>query len=256
VVVAGVRHHDLRPTPIAANRVLALLTTMFNLAEEWGLRPDGTSPCRHIKKYKEHKRERFLSEQELARLGSTLTKKEGTVPPSVIGAIRLLIFTGARLNEILTLQWVYVDLEQGTARLADSKTGAKTIHLNPPARAVIEGLPHTKDNPYVLPGVRPGSHLANIHHTWFEIRDAAKLENVRLHDLRHAFASFGVSSGLGLPIIGGLLGHTQTATTARYAHLSNDPLKQAAELIGQKISAAMTGTPNAPVVDIHAKKKG
>lgn len=248
-------HHALRETPIAANRVLVLLHTIFSLAEAWGQRPDGSNPCKHIKKYKEQKRERFLSEQELARLGKVLAEKESTVHPSVTGAIRLLIFTGARLNEILTLQWNMVDLEQWSIRLPDSKTGAKTIHLNPPALSVLSKLPRIEGNPYVLPGVRAGSHMSNIHHAWFNIRDESKLPDLRIHDLRHSFASVGAGSGLGLPVIGALLGHTQAATTQRYAHLSADPLKQASDLIGEKIQAAMDSKPKAPIVPLKRNRR-
>jgi integrase len=234
-------HHSMRKSPIAANRVIALLSKMFNLAEKWDLREDGTNPCRHIEKFKENKRERFLSEAELARLAEVLEDAERTCTemPSVIAAIRLLLFTGARLSEILTLRWDQVDMEGSCLRLPESKTGAKTIYLSPPAREVLANLEQHDDNPYVIAGVKPGAHLVNLQKPWGRIRNRAGLDNVRIHDLRHSFASMAVAGGLSLPVIGALLGHTQPATTARYAHLAADPLKQAANLTGSRIAAAM-----------------
>jgi integrase len=214
---------------------------MFNLAENWALRPDGSNPCRHVEKFKEHKLERFLSETELARLAETLVEAEQAriELPSVIAAIRLLLFTGARLSEILTVRWEHVNFEEHCLRLPDSKTGAKTIYLSPPALEVLNGLQRQDGNPYVIIGAKPGAHLINLRKPWHRIRTKAGLDNVRIHDLRHSFASMAVAGGLSLPVIGALLGHTQAATTQRYAHLAADPLKQAANLTGARITAAM-----------------
>jgi integrase len=236
-------HHSLRAKPYAANRTLAVLSKMFNLAEKWGERADRSNPCRHVEKYPERKRERFLSEVELARLGEELTaaERDSAESPFVVGAIRLLVFTGARRNEILTLRWEHIDFERTCLRLSDSKTGAKSVHLNAPALELLAAMPRIEGNPFVIPGERPGAHLVNIEKPWRRIRARAGLDGVRLHDLRHSFASFGAGAGLGLPIIGALLGHTQAATTARYAHLAADPLKQASERIGREIAAAMQG---------------
>jgi len=234
-------HHRLKGTPYQANRVLALLSKMFNLAESWDLRPDGTNPCRHVEKYRERNRERFLSEAELARLAEVLAAAERTriETPSVIAAIRLLLFTGARLSEILTLRWEHVDVEGQCLRLPDSKTGAKVVYLPPAALEILTALDRHEDNPYVIAGAKLGSHLINLQKPWRRIRAKAGLGDVRLHDLRHSFASMAVAGGLSLPVIGALLGHTQPATTARYAHLADDPLKQAANLTGARIAAAM-----------------
>ncbi len=234
-------HHSMRKVPIAANRAIALLSKMFNLAEKWGLREDGTNPCRHIDKFKENKRERFLSEAELARLAEVLVEAERsqTEMPSVIAAIRLLLFTGARRSEILNLRWEQVDMEGHCARLPESKTGAKTIYLPPPALEVLANLERQEDNPFVISGAKPGARLINLQKPWQRIRKRAGLDDVRIHDLRHSFASMAVAGGLSLPVIGALLGHTQPATTARYAHLADDPLKQAANLTGSRIAAAM-----------------
>ena len=237
-------HREMADAPYAANRTVALLSKFFNWCESQGLRPDNTNPCRHVEKYREEKRERFLSLEELSRLGKVLDQeeREAGFMPWIIGAIRLLIFTGARLNEILTLQWAEVDVQRGVLSLADSKTGRKTIYLNPFAVDVLRSLPRLDGNPFVICGGRNGRHLVNLEKPWRGIRARAGLEDVRLHDLRHSFASVAAASGLSLPIIGKLLGHTQPQTTARYAHLSADPLKEANRRIGEEIMRAMKDT--------------
>lgn len=243
-------HHSLRAGPYQANRTLAVLSKMFNIAERWGLRPDSTNPCRHVEKYQERKRERILSTDELARLGDALAAYDGS--PYCVAAMRLLVFTGARLGEVLGLRWEWVDFERGEARLPDSKTGAKTLHLPPPALEVLAALPRLADNPYVITGARAGAALVNLEKPWRAIRAAAGLDGVRLHDLRHAFASVAAASGLGLPIIGKMLGHTQAATTHRYAHLASDPVKAAAAMVAGKIAAAMRKQPEADVVPLRS----
>jgi integrase len=233
-------HHDHRATPIEANRALAVTSTLFNFGERIGWRPDGSNPCRHVEKYPQRRRERFLSPEELGRLGETLAGFEGS--PYVVAAIKLLVFTGARLGEVLGLRWEWIDFDRGEARLPDSKTGAKTLHLPPPALAVLAGLPRLEGNPHVIVGARNGAALVNLEKPWRAIRKEAGLDDLRLHDLRHAFASVAASSGMGLPIIGKMLGHTQAATTARYAHLASDPVKAAAATVASKIAAAMKGS--------------
>ena len=188
--------------------------------------------------------ERFLSNEELARLGDVLAEAERTRTdnPSAIAAIRLLLFTGCRRSEILTLKWEHVDFEGQCLRIPESKTGSKTVYLSPPALEVLAGIDREERGPYVITGAKPGSHLVNLTKPWQRIRKKAELEGVRIHDLRHSFASMAVAGGLSLPVIGALLGHTQPATTHRYAHLAADPLKQAANLTGNRIAAAMAGT--------------
>ena len=233
-------HQTRRDTPTEANRALACVSTMFNIAERWGMRPDGSNPCRHIEKYPQRRRERFLSPAELARLGDALAAHDGS--PHAVAAVKLLVFTGARLGEVLGLKWEWIDFERGEARLPDSKSGAKTLHLPPPALAVLAGLPRIDSNPHVIVGAKEGAALVNPEKPWRAIRAVAGLGDVRLHDLRHAFASVAASSGMGLPIIGKMLGHTQAATTARYAHLASDPVKAAAAAVAGKIAAAMAGS--------------
>jgi len=238
-------HHDLRETPYQANRVLALLRKIMNLSESWGLRPINSNPCTHIEKFKEEKRRRFLDADELSRLGSALTEAEetGQEPAQALAAIRLLIFTGARLNEILTAKWMHVKRGRNVIELPDSKTGFKQIPLSAPALEVIDNLPAVTGNDYLIPGFRNGAHYVGLQDAWERIRAKAGLKDVRIHDLRHTFASVGAMSNLGLPVIGGLLGHTNAATTQRYAHLQVDPLHNAAALIGGKIDEAMKQEP-------------
>jgi integrase len=221
-----------------ANRCLALLSKMFNLAELWGLRPDNSNPVRHVEKYPESRKERFLSAKEFDRLANVLEQLETSnrESPFVIAAIRLLVFTGARLSEILTLRWEFVNLEHKALWLPDSKTGRKTIYLSSPALAVLESLPRISGNPYVIAGKRDGGYLVNLQKPWGRIRKLARLETTRIHDLRHSFASIAAGSGMSLPVIGKLLGHTKSVTTERYSHLAADPLKAANEEVGQRLA--------------------
>ena len=231
-------HHDMRDTPYQANRTLGVLSKMFNLAELWDLRPDGTNPCRHVKRFREEKRERFLSDIEYQRLGAALKaiEADGSETASAIAAVRLLMLTGCRLSEIQKLRWEHVDLGAGELRLPDTKTGAKVVHLGEPAIAVLGRIDRRDGNPWVIVGRKPGSHLTDLQHPWRRIRARAGLDDVRIHDLRHSFASGGLLVGEGLPMIGKLLGHTQVQTTARYAHLANDPVKSAANRIANRIA--------------------
>ena len=232
-------HHDMRATPYQANRTLAALSKMFNLAEIWGLRTDGANPCRHVKKYRETKRERYLSAEELSRLGVVLgqVEREGTESPSAIAAFRLLLLTGCRLREIQTMKWSYIQGNQ--LHLPDSKTGAKRVYLGPPALHVLANIERQDDNDYVITGKVRGQHLTDLQPPWQRIRRRAGLEDVRIHDLRHSFASGAVMMGESLPMIGKLLGHSQVQTTARYAHLADDPVQAAASRISQNISNQM-----------------
>jgi integrase len=231
-------HQSMSATPFAANRVLALLSKMFNLAEKWGLLPDGQNPCRHVERFRESRRERFLSKEELSRLAGVLNQLEESEAENedTLLAIRLLVFTGARLNEILKLRWAEVHLDESQLRLEDSKTGKKTIFLPPQALELLRSHPRDLNNPFVVRGQKDKSHLVNLEKPWQRIRKLAGLEVVRLHDLRHTFASMALAGGLSLPTIGVLLGHRNAATTQRYAHLANDSALQAAQATGLAIS--------------------
>jgi integrase len=255
-------HLNLADTPYAANRVLAVVGGLYSWAENVGLVPEGTNPAQRIEKYREHKRERFLSVAELERLGAAIRLAETDGVPRkrrtdkrapklqdrdqisvyAAGAIRLLMFTGCRLREILHLRWEHVDIERQVLFLPDSKTGSKTVLLNAPALEVLAGLPRLGNNPFVIPGERNNAPLVDLKRPWAAVCRAADLEGLRIHDLRHTFASFGAGSNLGLPVIGKLLGHSQPSTTARYAHLADDPMRRASDMIGGRIAAALSGT--------------
>jgi integrase len=234
-------HHKYRHVPYQANRCLEILSKMFNLAELWGLRPDGSNPRKHIRKYREEKRERFLSAAELRRVGEVLREMEaeGLELPSAIAAVMLLILTGCRLGEIMTLKWEYVDLDAGVLNLPDSKTGAKTVYLGKPATNTLRRLPHLPRNSWVIYGIKPGGRLNDLQPFWQRVRARAGLKDARIHDLRHTFASAAVAAGQGLPMVGKLLGHTQVQTTARYAHLAADPVKAAAEQVSSTIASEL-----------------
>jgi len=267
-------HQSMAGTPFGANRFLAVISKMFSWAVDRGLLPEvQVNPAGRIERYREHKRERFLTSEELARLGDALrlgeteglpwrgeceskhTAKEENrrtvVDPFAVAAIRLLILTGARLREILDARWQHVDFERGILFLPDSKTGRKPLYLNAPALEVLSVLPRIEGNPHIIAGLKDGAPRADLKKPWAAVTKAAGLQGLRIHDLRHSFASVGAGASLGLPIIGKLLGHTQAATTHRYAHLDADPMHRAAETIGATIAAAMGGTaPEAAVVPL------
>jgi integrase len=230
-------HHDLRHIPYQANRCLEVVSKMFGLAEMWGLRPDGSNPRKHIRKYPEEKRERFLSAAELRRIGEVLREMESEriELPSAILAARLLILTGCRLGEIMTLKWDYVDFDERALRLPDSKTGKKVVHVGAPAVEYLHGAPRIDGNPWVITGTLLGKPLSDLQPFWQRVRARAGVKDVRIHDLRHTFASTAVGSGQGLPMIGKLLGHTQVQTTARYAHLAAEPVRLAADAVAQNL---------------------
>ena len=259
-------HSGLSQKPYQANRLVAVIASLYSFAERRELVPEHFNPARKIDRFKEDRRERFLSVAELERLGRAISEGETigipwqvdeTKPaskhlakeenrrtllsPQAAAAIRLLIFTGARLREILGLRWEWVDLERGLLLLPDSKTGRKSIVLNGAAQAVLVGLP--RNGPYVVPGKNLEQPRADLKKPWDLVCSRAGLTGVRLHDLRHTLASVGAGASLGLPIVGKLLGHTQPQTTARYAHLDADPLRRASDMIGDQLHAALTGKP-------------
>ena len=233
-------HLAARAVPYAANRALAIVSKLMNHAERKGLRPRNSNPVTGLERYREEKRERFLSREELGRLGVTLSDPAVVArhSPFALAAIALLLLTGMRLNEVLRLLWTEVDLERGILLLADSKTGKKAIILGAPAVKLLAEMPRTASR-YVFPGGKNGQPFHDLKKAWRSVTKAAQLDGVRIHDLRHTFASYSASAGASLPMIGRLLGHSQAATTARYAHLAHDPVRDIADRTSASIALAL-----------------
>ena len=237
-------HLSMKDTPYQANRLIATVASMYTYGDKHGLTPENFNPAKRIDRFGETRRERFLSSEELARLGQAFrdldeSGRYGTAIP----ALTFLLLTGARLREVLHLKWSYVDLERVILLLPDSKTGKKAITLNSAAAAILATL-RTKANAqpfsdFVFYGVDPEIPRSDLKKPWTAVTKAAGIEGLRIHDLRHSFASVGAGAGLGLPIVGKLLGHTQASTTQRYAHLDADPLRRASDAIGEIITAAL-----------------
>lgn len=258
-------HMKLKAKPATGNRVRAVVGSMYAWAMKARLLDKMENPAADIEPFKERKRERFLTTEEISRLAEALREAETVGVPwepdpkkkvkhapraenrrvkideHVAAAIRLLLFTGARLREILHLKWEYVDFERGLLLLPDSKTGRKTIILNAPALTLLTDL--KRIGVYVIAGETAGTDdekpRSDLKRPWALVTKRAGLDGLRIHDLRHSFASFGAGGGMGLPVIGKLLGHTQAATTQRYAHLDADPLRRASNAIANTIAAAM-----------------
>lgn len=237
-------HHELRDSPYMANRTAAVLSKFFNWCEKNGYRDRNSNPAEDLEKYKEQKRMDFLKIEDIEAIGQSLSALEalGHVSPMPAAALRLLLLTGARLDEILSLKWSYLDLDANLANLPDSKTGFKVLHLPLPAVEVFRSLP-AFDNEYVFPSDSKSGHLTSIRKPWAAVCAHAGLSGWRLHDLRHAFASTAVNSGASLPMIGALLGHKNTSTTARYAHVAVNPAHKIAEDTGAEISEALNSHP-------------
>lgn len=253
-------HTSMHETAVAANRCLALISHIFSVAEKWGLVPYGTNPCRHVDRFLERERERYLTEEEFVRLGTALeiaSRGYGTIDrfsyskirfPRVtpedwraLAAIRLLLFTGARSGEILSLRWSWIDWRLKVARLPDSKTGPKILFLPEPAVQLLVTLKERVNceypsSPFVLPGDRASTHFQGLFNAWQRIRTVARLEDLRIHDLRHVYASTAISSGDSLYIVGRILGHRQQATTERYAHLALEPVREVANRTAAKLA--------------------
>ena len=229
-------HENLYETPAVANMALRVLSAMYEQAARWGMVQEGCNPCRSIMKYPERRREQFLTDSEFTRLGEALDEMEARGGASAVAAIRLLALTGCRRSEVLGLRREDVALEAGELRLPDTKTGARAVALPPQAVELLTGLLSAHDGPWVIPGRKPGTRLGNVDAAWRTIRDRAGLEGVRLHDLRHSYASRALALGEALPVIGKLLGHSRLETTARYAHLARDSAQEAAERVAASIA--------------------
>ncbi|MCY3753486.1 MAG: site-specific integrase [Alphaproteobacteria bacterium] len=223
----------LRATPVAADRSMPVLSVIMKEAEAMGLRPEGSNPCRGIRRYRRKGRERFLSDDEIRRLSERLSAHEARWPEQV-ALIRLLLLTGCRKSEILTLQWS--DYRIGHLFLRDSKTGPRTVWLSSPARVVLDGL--ERRGRWVFPasqGDRPRS-ITWLERFWFMVRAEAELEDAHLHDLRHTMASLALRRGETVLAIGRLLGHRKPETTLKYTHIADAMLHEAAETVGAALA--------------------
>jgi integrase len=220
----------------AATRTVGLLGGILSFAVSEGIRPD--NPARGVKRYPDTRKERFLSPEELARLGEALSTSAEN--PYAVAAIRFLLLTGCRKGEVLSLTWPEVDFAFCCLRLSDSKTGQKVVPLGRAALDVLDSLPRLEGNDHVFPGEKEGRPLVGLPKIWNRIKTRAGLDGVRLHDLRHSFASVGAGYGLSLHVVGKLLGHSDPKTTARYAHIADDPARTAANHISAAIEAGLS----------------
>ncbi len=231
-------HYELRDTPYKANRVRALLSKMFNVAIQWNWAE--VNPVNGVEKYHENKRQRWLNEEELERLWKVLELYHNQ---DAANAIRLLILTGSRRNEVLHARWDQFDLDSGVWKKPAHTTKQKKFEHLPLSAQTIELLMLMQDlstSEFLFPGRVQGKPVCTIKKAWITIRNMAKLPDVRIHDLRHTYASHLVSSGMSLSIVGKLLGHTQAATTQRYAHLADESLRQATTLFSDKLKKITT----------------
>ena len=282
-------HLAHRAHPYQANRIVQLLKTFFFWAEARGYCAANTNPCRGFSKFpEERQRERFLTVDEVGRLGAALSKAELTglrpapsmrskpsvlprrrknigrnprtfrspANPFAVAAIRFLLLTGWREQEALTLQWADVDMERGAATLPNTKTGKSHRPIGAPAIGLLAGLPRLDGSRYVFPGTGGAARpLREIKRVWTAVRHAAGLDDVRLHDLRHTVASFSVASGHSLFLTGKLLGHARAETTQRYAHLADDARKVAADAVSGALEAALRGVSAAKVISLASRQR-
>ena len=234
-------HYKLRDKPYQANQVVRVLAKMFQLGEAWGMIPPKRNPCRSIRPYKEHRRERFLTREEYRCLGGVLDEAEadGSVFLPAIAAMRLLLLTGCRRNEILTLRWDDIDRTTGMLWLRESKTGTRWVPLAPAVEWVLAGIPCIDGNPWVIGGQIPGERLKSLDGIWQRLRARAGLDDLRIHDARHSFASQALAMGESLSTIGAMLGHKKISTTGRYAHLPRDAEREAVQRVGGSIAASL-----------------
>lgn len=245
-------HRSMTKTPYEANRTLAVLSKMFSLAVKWGWRAN--NPCHGVEKFEEQKRERYLSRAEIGKLSDALAAYEHQGSANVV---RLLMLTGARRGEVLKARWEQFDLEKGEWIKPSAHTKTKKTHrvpLSAPVRQLLAAIRETSRSEWVFPGRDAGHPLTDIKKCWAAVSKAAEIDEVRLHDLRHTYASILASSGLSLPIIGRLLGHTQPSTTARYAHLYDDPLREATDRVGAVIEGAATGGKDGEVIQVDGRR--
>ena len=233
-------HVAMAEIPRRANYALATIRALLNFAIGLGLRPSASNPARGVKPYRENKRERFLSETEIAKAADAIMAAEraGTIGPHAAAGLRLCLFTGARSGEITAVEWLHIDWQRRLIRLPDSKTNEpRTIHLSEPALEVLKGLPRI--GRYVIAGAKRDEPYKNLTRAWIFARGRVGLDDVRLHDLRHSYASLAASKGISLQTIGKLLGHHDPQTTARYSHLAIDAVAAVNDELGVAMLAAI-----------------
>ena len=254
----SITHNDLakfhskigKTRPYEANRLIELLAVMFKKGIVWGLLPDDfKNPANNIEAFREHKRERWVTPEELPRLAESIDQEQN---PYVRGAIWLYLLTGLRKNELLSAKWEYIDWDRKELNLPDTKSG-KPLHLPLSSEAItlLEGIPRIENNPYILIGLKEGQHLVNINKPWGRIRARAKVDDVRLHDLRRTVGSWLAQSGNSLHLIGKVLNHSNTATTEVYARFAQDHVREALEAHGKKIMGIAGKRDTAQILDIN-----
>lgn len=237
-------HGSMARTPRRANYVVSTLRACLTYAEKIGLRPPLSNPCRGIEFFREKARERFLSEAEIAKVGEAIeaVEREGRIGPHGAAGLRLALFTGARSGEVTAIEWKHIDWQRRIIRLPDSKTNEpRTIHLSDAAVEVLKTLPRV--GRFVIAGAKTDEPYKNLGRAWITAREYAGLQDVRLHDLRHSYASLAASRGVSLQMIGKLLGHKVPATTARYAHLARDAVAAINDELGAAMTAAIENRP-------------
>ena len=248
-------HHSMRATPYEANRALAYCSKMLSLAVyDWELRTD--NPCRGIQRFREKRRERFFSDEELKRIGEALTQaeKDNAALPGCINAVRLLALTGMRLGETLSLRWDEVDLAGGVIRLGDAKAGPRTVPLGAPALAILKGMEQSGE--YVLHGPDPCEPLSRntLRHFWNGLRVRAKVPDGRLHDFRHTAGTYAAQAGFNAFLVRDLLGHKTLAMTGRYVERAADPVRAVADAFAGRVAVAMNGNEGADIVELPKRK--
>jgi integrase len=251
-------HVDMARIPRRANYVISTVRALINFGIDLGLRPPASNPARRIKMYRERARERFLSEVEIAKAADAIEQAEraGKIGPHGAAGLRLALFTGARSGEVTAIQWSHVDWERRLIRLPDSKTNEpRTIHLSEAALEVLKTVPRI--GRFVVAGAKPNEPYKNLGRAWIDIRANAGLADVRLHDLRHSYASLAAGRGVSLQMIGKLLGHKVPATTARYSHLARDAVAAVNDELGAAMQAAIAKKqpPSAKVVKLKRPRR-
>jgi integrase len=234
-------HKSLRNTPYQANRALAVLARLMSLAETWEWRKQRTNPCASVEHFKEKPRNRYLSLSEIGKMNNAIEElvAQKEISPTAAHAIELLLLTGARVNEILSAEWAWIDRERQVLGLPDSKTGAKPVYLSAAALSALDRQKAASIvSVYIFPSRDEGKRFVGLSKSWAKVCERAGLQGVRLHDLRHTAASIAAGQGASLPLIGKLLGHTQAQTTQRYAHVDIDPALKAANEIGAVVAEA------------------